>query len=438
MVEKYKIEINNKEERLYLYLNFNYEYGRIGKKERIKRLEDVIKDYLLENNIHYKGKIISLIVSGILIGNVILNNDYPRKNDISSTNYVTEKIVHKLIDSKILEKIEEKNNDEAENNKEEIKVNNQISYDNTFINADNNLNFQEKTIVEKKEEIDENDDFNEKLIEENEETVDKNIYIFLQKNNGEVQKIELDEYVVGVVAAEMPASFQLEALKAQAVIARTYALKKQSEGYNLKDNESHQSYKSVNELKKLWGNNFDIYYKKILDAVNNTQGEYLSFNGKYIEAVYHSTSNGKTESSMNVWGNYYPYLVSVESEYDNLNPSFTYINNYSYEELSSILGIELNLNTVISVNGKTAGDRIKSITINDKSFSGIEMRNLLGLRSADFDIDLYDNEIKITTRGYGHGVGLSQYGANGYAKKGYTYRDILYHYYPGVLIEKVK
>ena len=250
--------------------------------------------------------------------------------------------------------------------------------------------------------------------------------------NGKIEKVELEEYIIGVVGAEMPAAFHIEALKSQAVISRTYALKAKSKGKTLSDNESTQSYKSNDELKKIWGSNYDTYYNKIKKAVSETKGMYLTYKGNYIEAVYHSTSNGKTESSINVWGNSYSYLVSVESKYDTLNSSFTKSKKISYDELSKKLGFNINQETEFNIISKTSGNRVNKIDIGKKEFTGVQLRNLLGLRSADFDIINEVDGVVFTTRGYGHGVGLSQYGANGYAKNGLNYQKILLHYYPGV------
>ena len=256
-------------------------------------------------------------------------------------------------------------------------------------------------------------------------------------NDGSVMKMELEEYLVGVVGAEMPALFNSEALKAQAIIARTYALKAKAKGKTLKNNESNQSYKTNSELKAMWGDNYGGYYTKIKKAVDETAGMVLTYNGNYIEAVYHSTSNGITESSVNVWGNYYPYLVSVSSQYDNLNVSFVKNIEIDYQELSNKLGFDVNKETNIILDGRTSGNRVESVRIEDHVYKGIDFRNVLGLRSADFDIQKNDTGIVFTTRGYGHGVGMSQYGANGMAKNGYSYEAILKHYYQGVSIKKL-
>ena len=268
----------------------------------------------------------------------------------------------------------------------------------------------------------------------NVEEIDTNTYITIQRSNGQMETIELEEYITGVVSSEMPALFHTEALKAQAIIARTYALKAISKGKLLTDSNSTQNYNDINQLKNMWGGNYNTYYNKVKDAVNSTKGMYLTYNGTYIEAVYHSTSNGKTESSVYGWGNYYPYLISVDSQYDSLNPSFLVSTTISYEKLSSLLGMDINSDTEFNITDRTDGDRVKTIIVNDKSYTGTSFRNLLGLRSADFDIEKTDDGVIFTTRGYGHGVGMSQYGANGMAKNGYSYSGILSHYYPGTVI----
>ena len=162
---------------------------------------------------------------------------------------------------------------------------------------------------------------------------------------------------------------------------------------------------------------------------------YLTYKGNYIEAVFHSTSNGKTEASVNVWGNTYPYLVSVESKYDNLNSSFQKDKKITYSELSKKLGFTITDETEFNILGKTSGNRVSKISIGSNTYTGVKLRNILGLRSADFAIKKNDDGVVFTTKGYGHGVGLSQYGANGYAKNGYTVFQILSHYYPKTVIK---
>jgi stage II sporulation protein D len=259
--------------------------------------------------------------------------------------------------------------------------------------------------------------------------------VTLYRYNGTVETISLEDYVVGVVGAEMPASFNIEALKAQSVLARTYALKKISQNLVLKDTTSDQVYKDESQLKAMWGDSFQTYYNKIVSAVAATKGTYLTYNGNYIEAVYHSTSNGQTEDAAFVWGNSYPYLKSVDSHWDLEASSYLRETSKEFSVLSSIIGLDFNSTTNIDVLSRTPGNRIDQIKIGDKTFSGVELRNLLGLRSADFDINIEGDGAVFVTRGYGHGVGMSQYGANGMAKEGNSYADILAHYYPGTQLK---
>lgn len=253
-------------------------------------------------------------------------------------------------------------------------------------------------------------------------------------NNGVLVNIELEEYVLGVVAAEMPASFHIEALKAQAILARTYALKAKKNNIILSNSSNSQNYKSNKELKRMWGKSYNTYYNKLKKAVNSTKGMYLTYNGTIIEALYHSTSNGQTEDAEFVWGNKVPYLVSVNSKYDKLNKGYKVTKTITYKELSKILGYKVTKNTSIKIISKTKSNRIDKIKIKGHTYKGTEIRTLLNLRSADFKITKNKKGITIKTYGYGHGVGMSQYGALGYAKNGYKYDKILKHYYKGVQI----
>ena len=250
-------------------------------------------------------------------------------------------------------------------------------------------------------------------------------------NNGVISNIDLEEYIIGVVAAEMPASFHSEALKAQAVVARTYAMKKSSQGITLVNSTSHQVYYTTTQMKSIWGSSYNTYYNKIKNAVNATKGQVLKYNGSYIEALYFSISNGKTELPSYVWSTNYPYLQVVSSSWDEGLSAAKYTTTMTYAKISSKLGVTVDENSEIKVLSKTAGDRVNEISIAGKPFTGVKVRSLLGLRSADFTIKKTSTGVSITTIGFGHGVGMSQYGANGAAKSGYTYKQILSHYYSG-------
>ena len=428
MIDNYEIKKVNNEEILYIYLNFNIEFGKIDFKKEKNKFQNIIKEFIRENEIAFKGTTVALVIGGAIVGNIILNND--KKNTPLETTYQEEVYTPKIEDDIKIETEENNTQQIVYDSIEEEKINDDIPSIKLEEKKEESVNEQ---IEEVKEEI--KDEIKEDI--PNEIVEDNKTYVNIRRSNGETIQLELEEYIIGVVGAEMPAAFNEQALMAQAVIARTYALKAISRGVTLTDNESTQSYKSNMELQNLWGGNYNTYYQKIKNAVLSTEGEYLTYNGTYIEAVYHSTSNGYTEDASNVWGNYFPYLVSVQSEYDNLNPSFEQTKNISYEELSLKLNMEINQDVEFNIINRTISNRVNQIEVNGKIYKGVEFRNILGLRSADFDIEKNDTGIKFKTRGYGHGVGLSQYGANGMAKAGFSYIDILKHYYRGVFINSL-
>ena len=413
LINGYEIRFIDNEEVLYMYFDNNVEFGSFNKKKR--NLKKDIKKYIKSNKIPFKGSLVAIMVGGVFAGTIMLNNYKKGNNSVISNSSKIVAIMdnYDYIEPDELLYEETISNDEIVNSEETIKK--------EVINTPK----EEKVVESKNIEV----KYIDELLDVNN---DSSNYVTLYRKNGSIINIELEEYVIGVVGAEMPASFNSEALKAQAVLARTYALKTQESGKTLTDTNSTQNYKDNNELKSMWGLSYDTYYNKIKNAVMNTKGEYLTYNGKIIDAVYHSTSNGYTEDSIYVWGNDKPYLKSVESIYDNTNKSFIKTIFFSYEEMSTKLGIDVNMESSINIISKNPSNRVLNVDINGVVFKGTDFRNKLGLRSTDFDIELLDNGVNITTRGYGHGVGMSQYGANGMANNGSNYRDILAHYYTGV------
>lgn len=239
------------------------------------------------------------------------------------------------------------------------------------------------------------------------------------------QYLDLENYVIGVVAGEMPALFQDEALKAQAVAARSYVLSKEKDGnYEVSASTSDQVFLTSYEMKEKWQNDYDEYYNKILNAVKKTTGEVLTKDNKILKAFYFSMSNGYTENSKDVFGE--DLIQSVESPFEISLSNFEIVKEFSKSELLEKLGVDnLNIeNQQISETKHTS-----SIIIGGKEFSGIEVRKLLNLRSTDFEIKQVGENFNIITRGYGHGVGMSQYGANELAKSGKSYKEILAYYY---------
>lgn len=259
-----------------------------------------------------------------------------------------------------------------------------------------------------------------------------------------VEDVPLEEYVARVVAAEMPADFELEALKAQSLAARTYTVNHllygegQQEGYDVTDTVQHQVYKNDEELIKQWGSDYEWKMERIQEAVAATEGQILTYESQPITAAFFSTSNGKTENSEDYWENEIPYLRSVDSPWDKESPKYTDQETYSLPQLAELLEIDLPAETPLFIEeSRTESGRVDQVAFEGNSFSGREVRERLNLPSSDFSIKQSNNHIIFTTEGYGHGVGMSQYGANGMAKEGKTYEDIIHHYYQDVEISTV-
>lgn len=263
-----------------------------------------------------------------------------------------------------------------------------------------------------------------------------------RESTGDIEKVPFEDYVVGVLAGEMPVNFEIEALKAQAVAARTYVMKKMSDNknknYDIVDTVQNQVYISEEELKNKWQDKYQERINKIKKAVVDTKGEYLSYNGKVIEAFFFSTSVGKTENSEEVFKEQLPYLRSVDSNWDEeVSPVFNDQKDYSLQEFYQRLNLKYNEELKIEVLDTTSTGRIKKIKINDKEFTGSEVYKALELRSTFFEINQIGDNVTINTKGYGHGVGMSQYGALAMAKKGYKYDEILKYYYQNIEIKKI-
>lgn len=282
------------------------------------------------------------------------------------------------------------------------------------------------------------------------EKIDKNapvIDIYNADENKTI-KMNIEEYLYGVLSSEMPSTFNEEALKAQAIAARTYVIYKIEN--NIKSghknavvctNSYHcQAYTSYENLKKIKGEDWiKSDYSKIKKVVDSTKGQILTYDGKAILPLYFSTSSGKTENSVDVFSTQYPYLVSVDSPYEENSPK--YLTTYSVEKSKFIkyikntypkLNISLDkLDDEIEIESRTEGGCVKTIKVGNIKMSGISMRKIFNLNSANFNINCNNNEVKFTVKGYGHGVGMSQWGAEGMAQKGYKYYDILFHYFKG-------
>ena len=188
-------------------------------------------------------------------------------------------------------------------------------------------------------------------------------------------------------------------------------------------------------MQKKWGTDFDFYYNRIKDAVESTKNIVIKYNGKIISAYYFAMSNGSTEDVSLVFGEERDYLKSVDSAWDETVKNFIVTTEFTFSDFCTKLDIDCANISIDSIN-RSPTNRVTSIVINNKEFKGTTFRSLLNLRSTDFTIEIADN-IKITTKGYGHGVGMSQYGANEMAKNGANYEEILTHYYQDVDISKI-
>lgn len=271
------------------------------------------------------------------------------------------------------------------------------------------------------------------------------VYLSREKR---IDQVPIEAYVRGVIAAEMPVDFELEALKAQALAARTYIVRRLQEndtsqvpapGAVVTDTVAHQAYLTQEQLNSKWtGPAASANWEKLNRAVLETEGRIILYDGKPINAVFFSTSNGYTENSEDYWGDKVPYLRSVPSPWDaKLSPRYKETVSIPYKDFLKKLGLSGTVTASATLSGSkvastTAGHRIAKISISGKSFTGREVREKLGLNSSQFEWKLSGGEVKITTYGYGHGVGMSQWGANGMAKEGKSAEEIVRYYYKGV------
>ncbi|HHY34945.1 MAG TPA: stage II sporulation protein D [Firmicutes bacterium] len=270
---------------------------------------------------------------------------------------------------------------------------------------------------------------------------------------GKVVSLDLEEYVKGVVASEMPPTFHYEALKAQAVVARTYAVRKMKifggtpsrpDADVVSDHNVDQAWAPEPEIKRKWGVLFAWrYWAKVSRAVEETEGLILAYDGMPAEAVYHSTSAGPTEPAVDVWGRDVPYLRSVPCEFCSHSP---YYNAQTVRIPVAVIAKNLSsLGTAVPVTQMVDAysivpteisptGRVKEVTVSGTKIRGLEFRKALGLKSTKVYWEVSGEDLVLTVRGYGHGVGMCQYGADGLARLGKTYLDILSYYYPGTQV----
>ena len=267
----------------------------------------------------------------------------------------------------------------------------------------------------------------------------RSIYMYLEEPD------DFERYLIGVVAAEMPALFHMEALKAQAVASRTYAIYSMAalsmtEFDYSRISEIWQAYLTEAEMRGRWGDSFDMHFGAISEAVISTAGEVLVYNGEPIVAVFHAFSGGMTEYSGNVWNEQRPYLRSVNSDFYMNRSDFEYVSEFSGNDFVARMRSEFpnimfdggDIANQIIVNERSNAGYVTRVTIGNKTMDGAQLRRVLGLRSTNFAASRELDKIVFRVRGHGHGAGMSQVGANVLAGRGYSYIEILKHYYSGV------
>lgn len=271
----------------------------------------------------------------------------------------------------------------------------------------------------------------------------------LHAKTKKVEEINLDEYIANVVSAEMPVKYDIEALKAQAIVARTYTIykitksKKHKEADICDQSTCCQAWISKEDRLSKWKESeAQDNWNKIIKAVNETKGKIITYNGKPINAFFHSNSGGKTEVPFYVWGGEeYPYLQVVETSGEENYSQYKSEAEFTKEELEKKIkekhsDFEINYKEkdCIKIEERDSSDRVVTVKIGNLKLSGVETRTLLGLKSANFEVEINDDKIKFTVIGYGHGVGMSQTGADALAKQGKNYEEIIKHFYTGVEI----
>lgn len=271
------------------------------------------------------------------------------------------------------------------------------------------------------------------------QTTDK--FKVLISETGKIEEMAAEDYIFGVLAGEMPALYEPEALKAQAVCAYTFALWRKlgntDKDYDITDDYTKdQCYISLDATREKWGSKAAEYETKMRNAIAEVAGQTLTYNGEIILCVYHAVSSGKTESSKNVWGKDYPYLQAVSSVGDKLATNYISSATFSKEQICETLKTTLpeNPRNAFSDFIRTDSGTIKTLKFGGKEFKGSEIRELLNLKSSNFDVTYADNNFTFTVYGYGHAVGMSQNGANYMAQQGSSYEEILKHYYTGCQI----
>ena len=288
------------------------------------------------------------------------------------------------------------------------------------------------------------------------EISEEDILKVLDFTSGQVIELSVRDYVIGAVLAEMPATYHPEALKAQAVAARTYAVRQREKqrlspdpelmGADISnDSTKYQAYFTPAQAKEFYGSGYDTYYQKAADAVNDTDRLILYYEDEPIVAAFHAISGGRTESAEIIWGSPVDYLVPADSKADTEAPSYPDEKIFTVKEFRTIVrevypdaDFSASPDKWVVINETSASGTVTDVTVGDVRLKGTDFRSLFALRSANFTVTYNEDseQFCISTKGYGHGVGMSQYGANAMAEEGADFEEILLHYYKGVEVRE--
>ena len=281
------------------------------------------------------------------------------------------------------------------------------------------------------------------------ENIDISTVKVMSVSSKNITEMNLKDYLLGVVAAEVNPTYHEEAIKAQIIASHTLLLYvKEHKNDDLgnaditDDSTQHQAFLTMEQQKEKWGENYDIYVSKISKCVDEVINLTMQYNDAYINSVFHSMSNGRTEKASDVWGGDYPYLQSVPSVGDTLSPahiSTVRVSKKDFEDKLKSHNVKLDDKPEKWLKGITNTDTgmVKTIKIGDKMFKGTDIRNIFQLKSSTFTVEYKEENFIFTVKGYGHGVGMSQYGANHLASQGFTYEEILKHYYKDIEIKEI-
>ncbi len=311
-------------------------------------------------------------------------------------------------------------------------------------------NASKQTAAIQKEETN-NNATSENIVETSEEKTEDIKIKLLHTNTGEVEEINLETYLYNVVSAEMPATFEKEALKAQAMVARTYTMykvnHKKHDNSDICDSSSCcQAWISKEDRLARWEEGKrEENWNKIVQAVDETRGKIITYDNQPINAFFHSNSGGKTEVPINVWGGSgYPYLQIVETSGEEAYTQYASEMTFTHDELINKIKtkyqdiqIDFSNDEQIKILEYTESGRVKTVKLGNHNLSGVETRTLLGLKSANFEISKQEDKITFYVKGYGHGVGMSQTGADSLAKQGKKAEEIINHFYANVEIQDI-